>query len=164
MKPQDVVVLIKLLIWPNSNWTIGDISQSIKLSKSETHAAIKRCILSGLINQLNQRPNRSALEEFLIHGLKYVFPAEIGTQTRGLPTARSVKPMSDLIMSDDQNIYVWPYNKGTTSGLSIATLYRTVPGAALIDNFLYEYLSLLDSIRIGKTREKKIAKDELLKE
>lgn len=163
MKPQDIVVLVKLFIWPNSSWTIGDISKSIKLSKSETHAAIKRCALSGFINQLNQRPSRSAIEEFLIHGLKYVFPAEIGTRTRGIPTAHSVKPMSDLIVSNDQNIYVWPYDKGTTRGLSITPLYWTVPVAVLNDNLLYEYLSLLDSIRIGKAREYKIAKDELVK-
>jgi hypothetical protein len=39
------------------------------------------------------------LEEFLIHGLKYVFWAEQGEMTRGMPTAYAAPPLAELLVS-----------------------------------------------------------------
>ncbi len=36
---------------------------------------------------MNDRPNLSAIKEFLIHGVKYAIPAEHGVSTRGFPTS-----------------------------------------------------------------------------
>jgi hypothetical protein len=51
---------------------------------------------------LKDRPNISALEEFLVHGLKYAFPAEHGEVTRGIPTSYAAEPLeSEVSMSND---------------------------------------------------------------
>ncbi len=163
MKPQDIVVMLKILIYPKKTWSINDIAHSIKLSNSETHAAIKRCQLSGLFDSLNRRPNKLALEEFIIHGIKYAFPAIIGTISRGKRTAYSAPPMNNYINYNPSDIYVWPYENGEDKGLSIIPLYRTVPIAAEKDQQLYELLVLIDCLRIGKAREINIAIDELKK-
>ena len=40
-------------------------------------------------------------------------------------------------------------------------LYRSVPEASLKDESLHELLALCDSIRAGKAREKKLAREAL---
>jgi len=99
----------------------------------------------------------------LLHGLKYVFPAEHGEPTRGLPTSYAAPPLRDEILSPDDLPPVWPWHEGQTRGVAFEPLYKTVPIAASRDPLLYEYLSLLDAIRDGRARERKIAERELLK-
>jgi DNA-binding Lrp family transcriptional regulator len=163
MKSQDILVLIKIFLWGKESWSIEKIADAIKISKSETHAAIKRCENAGLLDAVTKRPRKAALKEFLIHGIKYAFPAKVGSKTRGIPTAHSAPPMSDLIESGEDDIYVWPYELGNKRGISIEPLYKSVPYAVLEDKELYEYLALIDCIRIGRVRERKIASDELIK-
>jgi len=51
------------------------LALELVMSPSEVHACIKRAETSRLLHGpgLQQRPNIAALEEFLVHGLKYVF-------------------------------------------------------------------------------------------
>lgn len=161
MKPQDIIVLIKLHLWSRGRWKIVPLAQSIHLSVSETHAAIKRLEKATLFDPVLEHPNRTNMEEFIIHGLKYVFPVEIGPQSRGIATAHSGPPLATIIVSNDN--YVWPYAEGKTRGISIKPLYKTAPLAAQEDASLYEFLALIDCLRIGKSREQSLAKDELIK-
>jgi hypothetical protein len=58
--------------------------------------------------EMQEKPNLSALEEFLLHGVKYAFPAEHGQVTRGLPTSFAAPPLKDEIASGDDLPPVWP--------------------------------------------------------
>lgn len=40
-------------------------------------------------------------------------------------------------------------------------LYKTVPMAVKMDPYLYEYLALVDAIRLGNAREVEVAINEL---
>jgi hypothetical protein len=111
---------------------------------------------------MEDRPNLSALEEFLLHGLKYAFPAERGEVTRGMPTSYAAPPLKDAIASGDELPPVWPWRDGDTRGIALQPLYKTAPVAALQDPFLYELLALVDAIRDGRARERKIAEKELI--
>ena len=102
---------------------------------------------------------KSALLDFLIHGLKYVYPQKPGALVRGINTAHSALPLSNEINSE-QN-YVWPYVEGNSRGFAIEPLHPNVPKACLKDQKLYELLALLDAIRIGNTREQNLAITEL---
>jgi len=161
LKPQDILVLVKIFLLKDNNWVIEDIARATGISKSEVHGAIKRLEAAKLLDSFSRRPIKAAMEEFLIHGMKYSFPAKAGAMERGIPAAHSAAPMSDYIESIE--LYVWPYENGRKRGLSVQPLYRTVPEAALNDSELYEFMSLLDSIRIGKAREIKIASGEIIK-
>ena len=67
MKSQDILILLKLILMGDVSWTIAELAESVKISASETHAAIKRSIKSGLFDQYTKRPRKLAFEEFLIH-------------------------------------------------------------------------------------------------
>lgn len=162
MKPQDILVLLKVLLWKKGRWTVAALAKSIGLSASETHAALQRSKKNGLFDPLTEKPIKSALEEFLIHGLKYAFPAEIGRPAKGIPTAYSAPPLSLSIISQKEKAIVWPYRSGQANGLRIAPLYPSVPVAVQTDVMLYEILALIDALRIGRVREKKLAIQQLL--
>jgi hypothetical protein len=133
------------------------------MSPSEVHASVKRAHASGLLHGpgLENRPNLAALEEFLVHGLKYAFPAERGELTRGVATSFGAAPLRALIAPANDPIPVWPHEEGKQRGISLAPLYKTVPIAALRDESLYELLVIADALRDGRVRERKIAENEL---
>jgi hypothetical protein len=112
---------------------------------------------------MNEQPNFSAIEEFLIHGLKYAFPEERGGLTRGIPTSYGAEPLSRLIKAGNEPIPVWADAEGSVRGIAVVPLYKTVPAAAKRDRLLYERLALLDAIRGGRARERNLAEKELIK-
>ena len=59
---------------------------------------------------------------------------------------------------------MWPYGQGDKKGQAIEPLYKTLPQKInKEDHMFYELLVIVDTIRIGKAREIKIAIDELEK-
>ena len=54
------------------------------------------------------RPLFKAVEEFLIHGVKYAFPVQRGETTRGVPTAYAAPPLSGQIVANGDLPPIWP--------------------------------------------------------
>jgi len=160
MRPQDVVILLKILSCENHSWTFADIALSLQISASEVSEAMERNRLAGLVNPTKNQVNKLALREFLISGLKYVFPPQLGHSTRGIATAHSASPVSNYITEGREN-YVWAFYKGTRTGNSIVPLYSKIPKFIESDKELYEYLTIIDTFRVGKKREIEIAVTEL---
>jgi hypothetical protein len=134
------------------------------MSPSEVHAAVKRAQGSRLLHgpELRERPNYAAIEEFLIHGLKYAFPAERGGLTRGVPTSYAAEPLRQVIVLGDEPPPVWPYPTGSKRGIAFEPLYKQAPEAALRDPVLYELLALVDALRDGRARERKLAEEMMV--
>jgi hypothetical protein len=134
------------------------------LSPSEVHGAIQRLRSSRLLHgaELKDKPNIAALEECLVHGLKYAFPAVHGEVTRGIPTSYAAEPLKSEIVASNDLPPVWPWHEGDTRGAGLEPLYKSVPHAALRDPALYQLLSLLDAIRDGRARERNVAERDLI--
>jgi DNA-binding Lrp family transcriptional regulator len=160
LKPQDVLVLLKLSV-ADGDSSYSAMANALGMSASEVHSAFRRASEAGLLNRATKRPNRQALLEFLVHGLRYVFPAKRGGITRGLPTAHAAPPLKDRIAGDSELVPVWPDPEGDVRGEELCPLYRSVPGAARRDPALYELLALVDAIRSGRARERTLAIEEL---
>src|SRR5882757_2331362 len=165
LKPQDVVVALKLCTYPDARPPISVVANDLSLSPSEVHGAIGRLRKSRLLHgtNLKDRPNISALEEFLVHGLKYAFPAEHGEVTRGIPTSYAAEPLKSEIAVSNDLPPVWPWRDGDTRGVGLEPLYKTVPHAALRDPALYQLLALVDAIRDGRARERSLAERDLVR-
>ena len=161
LRPQDILVLLKLLASQGREWRQVDLAQELGLSQYEISAALMRAEYCGFLDRSKKRLNKSALEEFLLHGLKYVYPAKPGAVCRGVPTAHSALPISKKIVSSPHDQYVWPHDDGEVRGQGIPPLYASAPEAARKDPKLHELLALVDALRIGRARERQIAADEL---
>lgn len=161
MRPHDIVVLLKISTFRDKNWYSKDVAVQTKISPGEVSESLERSVIAGLISNDKKTLMKSALLEFLLYGLKYVFPAIPGAITRGIPTAHSTSPLKNFIQSNEP--YVWAHPEGTEKGQSIEPLYAKAPDACIEDRELHELLSLVDALRIGKSREKEIAIEELKK-
>lgn len=161
MRPQDLVILLKIIAKGEEGWLMKDIAHELGISNSEVSESLNRSVIARLISNDKKTVMKLALLEFLKYGLKYVYPQRPSGLVRGVVTAHSAAPLVDFIHSDE--VYVWPYAKGKDRGFSIEPLYNNVPEAALKDRLLHELLALVDAIRIGNVREQKIAILELEK-
>lgn len=166
LKSQDVVVLVKLCGYKEAmRPPYSRIAEELVMSQSEINGSVKRLQAAKLINpkEFGELPILAAVEEFLVHAVKYVFPAKRGHFVRGMPTSYAAKPLDQLIVAGEDPIPVWPDPMGKKKGISLMPLYRSVPDAARRDNVLYERLAMLDAIRDGGARERKLAEKELIK-
>jgi predicted transcriptional regulator len=159
MRPQDIVILLKIVSLKSDDWKMSDLAYDLKISQSEISEGLHRCKTARLIDPSKKKVFKASLTEFLLYGLKYVFPVEPGAMVKGILTCHSAQPLSDLIASNE--VYVWAFPKGNAKGQAIEPLYKTVPEIALKNKELYELLTLVDAIRIGRPREFNLASAEL---
>lgn len=155
MRPQDIVILLKIVCYQSPKWYNKDLSKDLLLSTAEVSNSLKRSMLSGLIDTDRKKVRVQALFHFLIYGIQYVFPERPNNIARGLPTAHSHPFMKSLFSSEQA--YVWPDAESTEKGLSVQPLYPGVVSAVKKDEKLYLMLALTDVLRMGKTREKEAA-------
>ena len=128
-------------------------------------ATVKRSVRSGLaVADPRPRPIVDALLEFLLHGARYAFPAELGGPSRGMPTSFAAPPLPAQLIVSDALPPVWPFADGDARGSSVVPLYPSVPLAARRDAKLYTMLALLDALRLGGAREREVAARELEEE
>lgn len=161
LKPQDIVVLLKLINL-KENWSYRFLATELFMSVGEAHNALDRASRAKLFDTDHMRPRIQALEEFLVHGLKYSFPAERGSLTRGMPTGYAAPPLNSIISQiDGEHPPVWSDPEGPTRGYKLEPLYASVPKAAKQDKSLYALLALVDAIRDGRARERKLAAEHL---
>jgi hypothetical protein len=159
--PQDVVVLAKLVSYGGGRPPIAQVAGALALSPSQVHASLKRLERSRLVDAQTGRPLLRAVEEFLIHGVKYAFPAQRGEATRGMPTAHAAPPLSDTIADNGDLPPVWPDSEGDVRGVTFEPLHKAAPKGSRRDPVLYELLALVDALRDGRARERQLAEKEL---
>ncbi|MGX9943172.1 hypothetical protein ACTG4Q_11935 [Bradyrhizobium denitrificans] len=181
MKSQDIVVLLKLASLEDGAkengyepppagpfggedpYSVRGLETALGISKTEISASLKRSIASGLAIRDRKtdrpRPNRRLLCEFIVHGVRFVFPAKLGTTQRGVPTAFAAPVLRESLHSAGSLIFVWPYARAKEMGQSLEPLFKSVPEAAEKDHRLYAYLALIDAIRLGNSRESNHASD-----
>ena len=161
LKPQDIVIMLKLVVRDGSEWSYPTLSHELSMSASEVHAGVKRAVAARLMDMHRRIPVKRNLLEFLIHGVKYAYPPDRGGITRGIATSYAALPLKELIVQPDEPPPVWPDSEGQVRGYEFSPLYRSVPHACRVDPKLYELLALVDAVRDGRARERKIAVKEI---
>ena len=153
---------MKKLTLEGESLSIRGLAESLGISASSVSESLERCKKAQLVDRHKKKVNVLALQEFLVHGIAYVFPVEAGRLGRGIPTYVNASPIQEHLAGGSES-YVWHYAKGTSRGQQIEPLYPTVPEAALRDEELYQLLVIVDTLRMGRAREKVIAIEELSK-
>lgn len=162
MRPQDVAILLKVLLWQDRPWLKKDIAAELFLSPAEVGHSLNRSQMAGLVDPSQKKLMKKAFTEFLIHGFPYVFPVRTGSTTVGIPTGHSAPVLKNYFSSNEY--IVWPYPEGKQKGQAIEPLYKGAVKASLQDQKLYDLLCLCDVLRVGKVREKIKAKELLEKQ
>ena len=163
LKPQDVVVLLHLAgVQPSRSYQ--QLSSELGMSASEVHQALRRADEGGLYDPGARRVRTEALLELVLHGLRYVYPAKRLPRSRGVATSVSAEPLRDHFPSEGGDEVVWPDPDGDAYGDGLEPLYKSVPFAARRNPILHRRLALVDAIRAGRTRERKLAMELLSEE
>lgn len=67
LKPQDIVILLKLVTLGNRTWSYSTLAHELAMSPSEVHSGIKRAAAARLFDPQRNVPMLRALQEFLVH-------------------------------------------------------------------------------------------------
>jgi hypothetical protein len=157
LRPHDLCVLLQLTLTPGI--TYRELAARVGQSVGEAHNAAKRLEVARLCSPSRGTVNRSALLEFLVSGVPYVFPGELGPETRGVPTAHSGPALRNEF--DSPHVVVWPSADGDTRGLGLAPLCSSAPRLVESNPDLYRLLTIVDALRVGRARERHMAADIL---
>lgn len=157
LKPQDIVLMMKLL--PGAHLPQKELAEQLQISQAEISHGLKRLKASQLINSSGKIIKESSLE-FMVHAVKYMCPPQLGSPAIGIPTSFA-HPEFKFVKYNANEIYVWPHPEGKTKGIALQPIYPTLPQACLEDKNLYKLASLVEMIRSGRARERKIGEEKI---
>lgn len=157
LRPVDVPVALRLAVQPES--TFEALRDDLGISTSTAHEAVMRLIAAGIVYPHARRVNRHNLVEFLEHGVKYAFPALPRGKAKGVPTAHAAPPLSGEIVQGEP--LVWPDPRGSVYGDAVDPLYERAVELPSRCPSVYELLTLVDALRIGRARERALATEAL---
>lgn len=146
-------------------YTVRSLEKTTGISKTQIADSIRRCTSIGLAKKDRKyavpRTNKKSLLEFVVYGIKYVFPVRMGELTRGIATSFSAPVLNEKLFSSGELIPVWPDGRAKSNGLKVMPLFHSVPYAVRLDSDLYAMLALVDAIRLGNPRESGLGADML---
>jgi hypothetical protein len=164
MKSQDILILLGILTWKGPKVTYERLSEAMGVSKTPTVHAVKRLVEARLYHEYFGKVNIPATKEFLIHGVKYVFPhpniEENASEVLGFATGISHPVFEGKINFPKK--FVWPSAKGNEKGIPIKPLYDSIPDHCFTNIELMELLALIEVLRIGRIREVEFTEKLLL--
>lgn len=156
LKPVDIVVALALAVERSGQpLTYNALGHMLGVSSSTTHQAVSRLQDSGLVRPGTREPNLQALRNFLVHGVRHAFPAALGREARGVPTAHSGPVLNETF--DTGRPVVWPDVHGSLRGTALTPLYPQATKLPVNDPKLYGALTLVDALRMGQARERNAA-------
>jgi len=164
LKPQDTLLALKYwsLRRNEQQLAVRDLAEIVGISAGEVSKAAKRLMAAGLLVARDElyHAESMALIEWLSYGVRYAFPIQKVGYGRGMATSWSC----ELIISDivpPTPATIWAVAGGREEGVIVEPIYKGVPLAASTDPLLYQALSLVDAIRMGKPRELAVARASL---
>jgi DNA-binding transcriptional MocR family regulator len=160
LKGEDIVVLLKLTGDPPS-WTVRSLEAELGIPRSVIQRSLVRLEQAGLLQPKRRSANNGRAEEFLVHGLRYVFPPVRGGETRGVATAWAAPPLQEKLADSRELPPVWPDARGNVRGVALEPLHGAVPDISRRDPALAELLALADGLRLGDARVRGLAAELL---
>lgn len=158
LKAQDVLVLCQLFTLGDEPWTYASLAESVEISVSEAHDAVKRCRSAQLLVTVRDGEivSKKNFRDLIVFAVPRIFYAVRGNLEFGWPTAYHLPPLTAEFEGLRPGVslknglpIVWPDPKGTVRGETLLPLYPSVPSAARKDAELYEVLALVDVVRLG---------------
>lgn len=162
IKGPDIYVLSGLLA-QDGGWSYRSLADRLRVPHPVVQRALSRAQEADLYSAERRAVHVPHFEEFAIHALRFVSPAQLGALVPGVPAAWGAQPMAGAIQSSgEEPPPVWPYVRGEVRGQAIEPLHPSAPEAVEGWPELGEILALLDSLRAGDSRVRQVAEDLLI--
>ena len=127
-------------------------------STSAVHRAVARLQHAGICLPGKRTVHSPALMEFLVHGVRYAFPAVFGPERVGLPTAGTHPALLPLLpVGEPPRAFVWSMEGGSSRGESLVPLFNGQCKVAQRDATLHKLLAGVDLLRVGSPSHRMVA-------
>lgn len=157
LQPTDIYVLCGLAAVDDAPWTYRDLARRLGLPHAMIQRALGRAHEADLYLSESRRVHRLNLEEFLLHGLRFVAPAKLGGVVPGVLAAWAAPPMARRIRDSVDLPPVWPTAEGGVRGQALSPLHESAVLAVNPFPRLGELLAIVDSLRAGDPRVRSVA-------
>jgi DNA-binding transcriptional MocR family regulator len=155
----DVLVVFAVHEAPDG-WTLRSLADRLGVKHSKVQRALDRLAGAGIYDANRRRLIPHAVEEFMVHALRYLHPIREGPMTRGVPTAWGAKPLSDEISASEPPP-VWPDPRGAVLGPAVEPLDPRLPALVREWPEVAELASLSDALLLGDARVRAAAERHL---
>ena len=156
LRPFDVAVALRLTLVPEDRYE--PMAFTMATSTSAVHRAVARLQHAGICLQGKRTVHVPALMEFLVHGVRYAFPAVFGPERAGLPTAGTHPALLPILpASEPPRAFVWPMEGGASRGESLVPLFNGQCKVAQRDATLHKLLAAVDLLRVGSPSHRTVA-------
>jgi hypothetical protein len=164
LKPHDILCALKIAVLEKGrqSWSFRELGVAVGLSNGEVYNSYGRLRSSGLLKERKDTERAclvaSRLVNFLVYGVPTVYYPKRGPVARGMLTVPATLLLPGKLAAYLEDIpLIWPQAAGKAKGETLEPLYPSVPAAAAVDAKLYELLALVDILRVGKSRDSKVA-------
>ncbi len=162
LSPTDIYVLAGALAKDGEGVTLRQLAGVLYVDHTLVHRALRRAEAAGLYRSDSKTVNRANFEELIAHAGRFIAPARLGELTRGMPAAWAAEPISNIIRQPAQEPPpVWPDARGSVRGQALEPLHPAAVRASRESPALAELLAIIDSLRAGDVRVRKLAADSL---
>jgi len=165
LKPQDVVLAFVLALdGARFSRSYQGLADFLGMSASEIHAGVRRLKLSALWSNesLEGRVDTKRLGNFCIYGLPVWLPGKIGQPTIGFATGESSECLSKQLTGGEHTL-VWPSPSGNVRGLEFPPIHGSCAQLAKLSTASAEVLKVVDGLRSGSARVRRVSESELRK-
>ena len=160
VKPPDIYVLSGLVA-NEDGWTYRSLADRLRVPHAKVQRALSRAQAADLYSAERRAVHLPHYEEFATHALRFVAPVELGGVVPGVPAAWAAEPMASAIRTSSDEPPVWPYARGRVRGQALEPLHPAAAEAVESWRELGEILAILDSLRAGDPRIRRVAEDLL---
>jgi len=160
--PTDIYVLAGALANDGEGMTLRALAGTLHVDHTLVHRSLKRAEEAGLYASGPRAVNRANFEELIAHAGRFIAPARLGGLTRGVPAAWAAEPISDIVRQPAQEPPpVWPDAHGGVRGQALEPLHPAAVQASQESPALARLLAIIDSLRAGDVRVRKVATKSL---
>jgi hypothetical protein len=160
LQPRDIVIMLQIS-HAAEGWTVRSLGEPIGVAAGSMHRGLDRLARVGIYDPRSRALNAAVLDELVRHGLRFVVGGALGAESRGVPTAWGA-PLLRAQLSIDAPPPVWPSAQGAVRGPALEPIVANA--VELIDSApeVAADLALIDAIRVGAARDRRLATDLLL--
>ena len=150
LKPLDTTVLLYIVSGDlPARWSQTQLAADLRVSQSSVHRSLAQLERSRLLR--DGRPRHGVLRQFILHGIPYAYPVEVGPPTRGFRTAHEAAGWGAPLYRDEP--VVWSSDAGDDEGCGINPLHPEIPPLAQRAPMFRRLMALVEIARLGAKRD-----------
>lgn len=162
LQPVDLFLALKLAALDDPGASLRDLEEQLGISRSTLQLSMKRLVAHRIVQEAAGRRKllRIGLRDLIESGARWIAPAHVGSFTLGLFTSHSAEPLASHLRGDPDPLVI-PLPEGPDRGRAVTPIHPDAPVAAAGDDRLYRLLVITDAFRVGRGRDREVARIEL---